>query len=71
MSSIFKGLIQDSYSVLKKVLETCWAGLWSDAKVKRTLKVALFNEATVSHVCIVRLRFKNDSQNDVPDPQIV
>lgn len=28
-----------------------WAGLWSDLKVKRTLKIGLFNEVTIGHVC--------------------
>jgi hypothetical protein len=50
VSSIFKGLSQDSYSVVRKVLETCWVGLWSDARIKRTLKVGLFDETTLLHV---------------------
>jgi nucleolar pre-ribosomal-associated protein 1 len=49
--SIFKGLFQDSYAVVSKVLEVCWAGIWSDLKLKRTLKISLFNELTLSHVC--------------------
>ena len=48
--AIFKGLNQDHYSLARKILEVCWAGIWSDAKLKRTLKVALFNETTVGHV---------------------
>ncbi|KAH7884073.1 ribosome 60S biogenesis N-terminal-domain-containing protein [Phlebopus sp. FC_14] len=47
---IFKGLFQDHYSVIQKVLQVCWDGLWSDPKVKRTLKVGVFNEVTVSHL---------------------
>ena len=49
--SMFKGLIQDPYLVVQKVLEVCWAGIWSDHKIKRTLKVGLFNEACLSQVC--------------------
>lgn len=48
--SIFKGLSQDSYSVIRKVLEVCWVGLWSDVKVKRTMKIGLFTEVTIGHV---------------------
>ncbi|KAG5635154.1 hypothetical protein H0H81_012205 [Sphagnurus paluster] len=48
--AIFKGLIQDSYSVVRKILEVCWAGVWSDPKLKRTLKIGLFNESTLSHL---------------------
>lgn len=48
--SIFKGLSQDSYPVIRKVLEVCWVGLWSDVKVKRTMKIGLFTEVTIGHV---------------------
>ncbi|KAF8838207.1 hypothetical protein BDN67DRAFT_955439 [Paxillus ammoniavirescens] len=48
--SIFKGLIQDQYSVIQKVLQVCWEGLWSDPKIRRTTKVGLFNEVTISHL---------------------
>lgn len=48
--SMFKGLRQDAYGVVRKVLEICWAGIWSDAKVKRTIKIGLFNEMTLSQV---------------------
>jgi nucleolar pre-ribosomal-associated protein 1 len=48
--SIFKGLIQDSYAVARKILEVCWSGIWSDPKIKRTMKIGLFNETTISHV---------------------
>ena len=48
--AIFKGLNQDHYALARKILEVCWAGIWSDAKLKRTLKVGLFNETTVGHV---------------------
>lgn len=49
--SIFKGLAQDSYSLIRRVLEVCWSGLWSDQKLKRTLKVQVFSEATLAQVC--------------------
>ncbi|KAG2356040.1 ribosome 60S biogenesis N-terminal-domain-containing protein [Suillus spraguei] len=48
--SIFKGLSQDSYLVVRKVLEVCWVGLWSDPKVKRTVKIGLFAEVTIGHL---------------------
>lgn len=48
---MFKGLHQDSYIVIRHVLEICWSGLWSDAKLKRTLKVAVFNETTLIQLC--------------------
>ncbi|KAG1791586.1 ribosome 60S biogenesis N-terminal-domain-containing protein [Suillus plorans] len=48
--SIFKGLSQDSYLVIRKVLEVCWVGLWSDPKVKRTMKIGLFAEITIGHL---------------------
>lgn len=63
VSSIFKGLVQDSYSVIRKVLETCWAGLWSDARIKKTLKVGLFNEATISHVGVILLFLSRHTSN--------
>ncbi|KAH7927036.1 hypothetical protein BV22DRAFT_1103957 [Leucogyrophana mollusca] len=47
---IFKGLVQDSYPVVRRVLEVCWAGLWSDPKIKRTTKINLFSEATITHL---------------------
>ena len=52
-SSVFRGLWQDPYTLVRRVLEVCWTGLWSDPKVKRTLKVHVFNEtvlAQVSHI---------------------
>lgn len=47
---MFKGLAHDHYSLARKILEVCWAGIWSDSKVKRTLKVGIFNETTLGHV---------------------
>ncbi|KAG6873594.1 hypothetical protein C0995_013967 [Termitomyces sp. Mi166 len=63
--AIFKGLIQDSYVVVRRVLETCWAGLWSDPKIKRTLKINLFNEITISH--LLKLYDRNVAEDDDPD----
>ncbi|KAG1740308.1 ribosome 60S biogenesis N-terminal-domain-containing protein [Suillus lakei] len=48
--SIFKGLSQDAYLVVRKVLEVCWVGLWSDPKIKRTAKIGLFAEVTIGHL---------------------
>lgn len=49
---MFKGLMHDHYSLARKILEVCWAGIWSDSKIKRTLKVGLFNEMTLGHVSV-------------------
>ncbi|KAF8073491.1 ribosome 60S biogenesis N-terminal-domain-containing protein [Lyophyllum atratum] len=64
-SSIFRGLIQDAYPVIRKVLEVCWAGIWSDAKVKRTLKIGLFNETTIGH--LLKLYDRAIAEGDDPD----
>lgn len=48
--SIFKGLVSDPYAVIRHVLEACWTGIWSDPKLKRTLKINLFSEITIVHV---------------------
>lgn len=52
--SIFKGLVQDQYTVIQKVLQVCWEAVWSDPKIKRTTKLGLFNEVTISHVSPTR-----------------
>ncbi|KAI0751700.1 ribosome 60S biogenesis N-terminal-domain-containing protein [Daedaleopsis nitida] len=59
-TSVFKGLWQDSYSVIRRVLEVCWSGLWSDAKLKRTLKIHVFNETTLSQ--LLRIYERNVSE---------
>ncbi|KAF8164735.1 ribosome 60S biogenesis N-terminal-domain-containing protein [Crassisporium funariophilum] len=48
--ALFKGIAQDHYSLARRVLEVCWAGIWSDAKLKRTLKIGLFNEVTIGQL---------------------
>ncbi|KAJ7780624.1 ribosome 60S biogenesis N-terminal-domain-containing protein [Mycena maculata] len=48
--SIFRGLAQDPFAVIRKVLEICWAGIWLDQKIKRTLKIGLFSEITVAQL---------------------
>jgi nucleolar pre-ribosomal-associated protein 1 len=48
--AVFRGLAQDPFVVIRKVLETCWTGIWSDQKIKRTLKIGLFSELTVAQV---------------------
>ena len=50
LAAIFKGLSEDSYSVVRLVLEKLWGGLWSDPKLKKTHKINLFNETVLSHV---------------------
>ncbi|KAF8548697.1 hypothetical protein OG21DRAFT_1489160 [Imleria badia] len=34
----------------EKVLQVCWEGVWSDPKIKRTTKLGLFSEVTISHL---------------------
>ncbi|RDB20241.1 Uncharacterized protein C14G10.02 [Hypsizygus marmoreus] len=63
--SIFKGLVQDSYVVVRKILEVCWSGIWSDPKIKRTVKIGFFNEATISH--IVKLYDRTAPEDEDPD----
>ncbi|KIJ58791.1 hypothetical protein HYDPIDRAFT_119198 [Hydnomerulius pinastri MD-312] len=48
--SVFRGLIQDCYSDIQKVLQVCWESLWCDPKIKRTIKVGVLNEVTISHL---------------------
>lgn len=55
-SSTFRGLWQDPYSVVRRVLEVCWVGVWSDPKVKRTLKVQVFNETVLAQVCLFHVQ---------------
>ena len=50
LAGIFKGLAQDAYTVVRRVLECCWTGIWCDSKLKRTAKIGLFNEHTVQQV---------------------
>lgn len=63
-TSIFKGLHQDPYAVIRRVLESCWSGLWGDAKLKRTLKIGVFNEVTLNQLCKIYDRVEVDP--DVP-----
>ncbi|KAI0640548.1 ribosome 60S biogenesis N-terminal-domain-containing protein [Trametes meyenii] len=66
-TGMFKGLWQDSYSVIRQVLEVCWAGLWSDTKLKRTLKIQVFSEVTLSQL----LRIYERSTPESADPESV
>ncbi|KZT38705.1 hypothetical protein SISSUDRAFT_1061745 [Sistotremastrum suecicum HHB10207 ss-3] len=43
LSAIFKGLMEDPYDVARWILESCWEGIWMDAKLKRTLKLGAFH----------------------------
>ncbi|KAF8185167.1 ribosome 60S biogenesis N-terminal-domain-containing protein [Pholiota molesta] len=62
--AMFKGLVHDHYSLARKILEVCWAGIWSDAKVKRTLKVGLFNETTLGHLFKLYDRTQSDDDDE-------
>ncbi|KAG5640903.1 hypothetical protein DXG03_006683 [Asterophora parasitica] len=63
--AMFKGVVQDSFPVVRMILEACWAGLWSDPKVKRTLKISLFSETTISH--LMKLYERNVEEGDEPN----
>uniref|UniRef100_A0A8H8CE92 Nucleolar pre-ribosomal-associated protein 1 n=1 Tax=Psilocybe cubensis TaxID=181762 RepID=A0A8H8CE92_PSICU len=66
--AIFKGIAQDHYSFARRVLEVCWAGIWSDSKLKRTLKVGLFNESTLGHIIKLyeRILPEGDDEDQIP-----
>jgi nucleolar pre-ribosomal-associated protein 1 len=50
LRGIFKGLAADPSRVVRVVFERLWEGVWEDARLKRTLKIALFNEMAVAQV---------------------
>ncbi|RXW16240.1 hypothetical protein EST38_g9609 [Candolleomyces aberdarensis] len=41
-TSIFKNLHQDQPTLIRRVLEVCWEGVWCDVRVSRSLKVSVF-----------------------------
>ncbi|SRR5258708_2798313 len=53
--SIFGGIDQDPYPLARKILEVAWTGIWLDSKIKRTVKVNVFNEACLHLVRPVSL----------------
>ncbi|PPR04905.1 hypothetical protein CVT24_007149 [Panaeolus cyanescens] len=61
--AIFKGLIQDHYNLARRILEVCWTGIWSDVKVKRTIKIGLFNETTLGHLIKLYERTQPDDED--------
>ncbi|KAJ7644108.1 ribosome 60S biogenesis N-terminal-domain-containing protein [Roridomyces roridus] len=63
--SIFRGLAQDPFVVIQKVLEICWSGIWSDPKIKRTLKIALFSEITVAQ--LLKIYDRPNVEDSEPD----
>ncbi|KAJ3506576.1 hypothetical protein NLJ89_g6794 [Agrocybe chaxingu] len=46
------------------VLEVSWSGLWADNKVKRTLKVGVFNEVTIGHLLKLYERAQPEDGNE-------
>ncbi|CAA7269153.1 unnamed protein product [Cyclocybe aegerita] len=62
--AVFKGLHQDHYSLARKVLEVSWSGLWADNKVKRTLKVGVFNELTIGHLLKLYERAQPEDEDE-------
>ncbi|KAJ7670238.1 ribosome 60S biogenesis N-terminal-domain-containing protein [Mycena rosella] len=63
--SIFRGLAQDPFVVIRKVLEICWAGIWVDPKIKRTLKIGLFSEITVAQ--LLKIYDRPIAEDDDPE----
>ncbi|KAJ2930741.1 hypothetical protein H1R20_g6371, partial [Candolleomyces eurysporus] len=41
-TAIFKNLHQDQPTLIRRVLEVCWEGVWCDVRVNRSLKVSVF-----------------------------
>ncbi|KAI0301899.1 transcriptional repressor TCF25-domain-containing protein [Multifurca ochricompacta] len=66
LRSIFTGLDQDPYSLARKVLEVSWTGIWLDPRVKRTLKVNVFNGASLHHI----MKLYNRSVGEDSDEQV-
>ncbi|KAI0254170.1 ribosome 60S biogenesis N-terminal-domain-containing protein [Lactifluus subvellereus] len=64
--SILTGLEQDPYSLARKILEVAWTGIWLDRKIKRTVKVNVFNEASLHHI----MKLYNRSLGEDSDDQI-
>ncbi|KAF7365247.1 hypothetical protein MVEN_00396500 [Mycena venus] len=63
--SVFRGLAQDPFLVIRKVLEICWTGIWSDPKIKRTLKIGLFSEITIAQ--LLKIYERANSEDDDPE----
>ncbi|KAF8905722.1 ribosome 60S biogenesis N-terminal-domain-containing protein [Gymnopilus junonius] len=59
--AIFKGLAGDHYALVRRVLETCWTGVWCDPRVKRSVGVAVFGEGVLG--CLVKLYDRNVPEN--------
>lgn len=47
---IFKGIMDDPYEVIRRVLEVSWDGVWCDHKLPRTVKIRLFGENCLAQV---------------------
>jgi nucleolar pre-ribosomal-associated protein 1 len=62
---LFKGIFQDPYHVARHILEVCWEGVWCDPKIKRTLKIGLFNEITLNH--LLKLYDRNEPEDGTTD----
>lgn len=60
--SIFGGIDRDPYSLARKVLEVAWTGIWLDPKIKRTVKVNVFNEACLHLVRRISLPLPTSSR---------
>ena len=60
--SIFGGIDQDPYSLARKILEVAWTRIWLDPKIKRTVKVNVFNEACLHLVRRISLALPASSR---------
>jgi len=60
--SIFGGIDQDPYTLARKILEVAWTGIWLDPKIKRTVKVNVFNEACLHLVRRISLALSAPSR---------
>jgi nucleolar pre-ribosomal-associated protein 1 len=62
-TGIFKGIADDPYDVIRRVLEVSWEGVWCDHKLPRTVKIRLFGESCLAQVLLFfgydRLRMLN------------
>jgi len=65
---LYRTTSQDHYSLARRVLKVCWAGIWSDAELKRTLKIGLFNKVIIGHLSKLYDRHLSDDDDDYHVP---
>ncbi|PVF98589.1 hypothetical protein CPB86DRAFT_704949 [Serendipita vermifera] len=62
---LFKRLPEDPYLLVRKVLEICWDGIWSDNRLKRTIKIGLFGDQTLNQ--IIKLYSRSTAEGTDPE----